>query len=128
MSAGKCPEEILSNSSPSGPFVSNMAQKNKPRKHVSEARKTFSFKRFCHSYVNYGYWKSLFLDPSKLFPTACFLFVVECIINVTVINYVKYTEIDWRAYIQEVEGVLNGTFDYSLLKGKPYFSVSTTIL
>ncbi|KAK6629743.1 hypothetical protein RUM43_003561 [Polyplax serrata] len=94
-----------------------MAQKNKPRKHVSEARKTFSFKRFCHSYINYGYWKSLFLDPSKLFPTACFLFVLECIINVTVINYVKYTEIDWRAYIQEVEGVLNGTFDYSLLKG-----------
>ena len=29
----------------------------------------------------------------------------------------KYTEIDWIAYMQEVEGVKNGTYDYSLLKG-----------
>ena len=27
------------------------------------------------------------------------------------------TEIDWVAYMQEVEGVLNGTFDYSQLRG-----------
>lgn len=27
------------------------------------------------------------------------------------------TEIDWKAYMQEVEGVLNGTLDYKLLKG-----------
>lgn len=27
------------------------------------------------------------------------------------------TEIDWRAYMQEVEGALNGTTDYALLKG-----------
>ena len=27
------------------------------------------------------------------------------------------TEIDWRAYMQEVEGVINGTFDYTKLKG-----------
>ncbi|KAF4519814.1 hypothetical protein B566_EDAN006828 [Ephemera danica] len=27
------------------------------------------------------------------------------------------TEIDWKAYMQEVEGVVNGTFDYSQLKG-----------
>ena len=27
------------------------------------------------------------------------------------------TEIDWRAYMQEVEGVMNGTFDYAHLKG-----------
>ena len=29
-----------------------------------------------------------------------------------VIQGVKYTEIDWIAYMQEVEGVLNGTYDY----------------
>jgi len=34
-----------------------------------------------------------------------------------VIHKVKYTEIDWIAYMQEVEGVKNGTYDYSLLKG-----------
>lgn len=27
------------------------------------------------------------------------------------------TEIDWKAYMQEVEGVLNGTYDYAKLKG-----------
>lgn len=27
------------------------------------------------------------------------------------------TEIDWRAYMQEVEGVINGTFDYTKLQG-----------
>ena len=27
------------------------------------------------------------------------------------------TEIDWEAYMEEVEGVLNGTYDYRFLKG-----------
>jgi len=27
------------------------------------------------------------------------------------------TEIDWKAYMQEVEGVVNGTFDYTQLQG-----------
>ena len=27
------------------------------------------------------------------------------------------TEIDWRAYMQEVEGVINGTYDYTKLGG-----------
>lgn len=27
------------------------------------------------------------------------------------------TEIDWKAYMDEVEGVINGTFDYTQLKG-----------
>ena len=29
----------------------------------------------------------------------------------------KDTEIDWKAYMQEVEGVINGTYDYSKLGG-----------
>ena len=36
-----------------------------------------------------------------------------CKVNIqVVIQGVKYTEIDWIAYMQEVEGVLNGTYDY----------------
>jgi alpha-1,3-mannosyltransferase len=27
------------------------------------------------------------------------------------------TEIDWEAYMQEVEGFLNGTYDYTKLEG-----------
>jgi hypothetical protein len=37
--------------------------------------------------------------------------------NVNVCLMFADTEIDWRAYMQEVEGVLNGTVDYSQLKG-----------
>ena len=43
--------------------------------------------------------------------------VAEFFLNIVVIHRVKYTEIDWRAYMQEVEGVVNGTFDYSQLRG-----------
>merc|ERR1719412_3130882 len=45
------------------------------------------------------------------------LFMAEIVINTLVITKVNYTEIDWVAYMQEVEGVKNGTYDYSLLKG-----------
>lgn len=31
--------------------------------------------------------------------------------------FLKDTEIDWKAYMQEVEGVLNGTFNYNYLRG-----------
>jgi alpha-1,3-mannosyltransferase len=56
-------------------------------------------------------------DPRKLYlPALVFLFA-EVLINAIVIEKVPYTEIDWKAYMQEVEGVLNGTFDYSKLKG-----------
>lgn len=27
------------------------------------------------------------------------------------------TEIDWEAYMEEVEGVINGTYDYTNLRG-----------
>lgn len=37
--------------------------------------------------------------------------------TVSLIFFFSDTEIDWQAYMQEVEGVLNGTLDYSLLKG-----------
>ncbi|XKL64237.1 hypothetical protein PGB90_004323 [Kerria lacca] len=49
--------------------------------------------------------------------TAIILFLFELILNIVIINWVSYTEIDWKAYMQEVEGVINGTFDYSKLKG-----------
>ncbi|XP_068605200.1 dol-P-Man:Man(5)GlcNAc(2)-PP-Dol alpha-1,3-mannosyltransferase [Brachionichthys hirsutus] len=45
------------------------------------------------------------------------LWFVEIGINVWVIQKVAYTEIDWKAYMDEVEGVVNGTYDYAQLKG-----------
>ncbi|KAI5092894.1 dol-P-Man:Man(5)GlcNAc(2)-PP-Dol alpha-1,3-mannosyltransferase, partial [Silurus meridionalis] len=48
---------------------------------------------------------------------AAVLWCVEIGINVWVIQKVAYTEIDWKAYMDEVEGVINGTYDYTQLKG-----------
>ncbi|NXL49124.1 ALG3 mannosyltransferase, partial [Podilymbus podiceps] len=38
-------------------------------------------------------------------------------VNLWVIRRVPYTEIDWKAYMEEVEGFANGTLDYTQLKG-----------
>ncbi|KAM9789622.1 dol-P-Man:Man(5)GlcNAc(2)-PP-Dol alpha-1,3-mannosyltransferase [Neosynchiropus ocellatus] len=45
------------------------------------------------------------------------LWLLEIGINVWVVQKVAYTEIDWKAYMDEVEGVINGTYDYTQLKG-----------
>jgi len=45
------------------------------------------------------------------------LFLLEIFLNIFIIEKTKYTEIDWIAYMQEVEGVVNGTYNYYELKG-----------
>lgn len=45
-----------------------------------------------------------------------FLLVAEFVLNVLIIQKVKYTEIDWVAYMQEVEGYLGGERDYMKLR------------
>lgn len=37
--------------------------------------------------------------------------------NVVFMSCTTDTEIDWKAYMDEVEGVINGTYDYTQLKG-----------
>ncbi|CAH1102086.1 unnamed protein product [Psylliodes chrysocephalus] len=61
--------------------------------------------------------KKLIFDPHFLWPTCLILLLVEFVLNIFIIQKVKYTEIDWIAYMQEVEGFLNGTLDYKELKG-----------
>ncbi|GAB1601083.1 dol-P-Man:Man(5)GlcNAc(2)-PP-Dol alpha-1,3-mannosyltransferase-like [Argonauta hians] len=56
-------------------------------------------------------------DPYFPLPIMVCLFLAEAAVNCFIINRIKYTEIDWRAYMQEVEGVVNGTYDYTELKG-----------
>lgn len=45
------------------------------------------------------------LGSSPIIPDHCFMF------------FTADTEIDWKAYMDEVEGVINGTYDYTQLKG-----------
>ncbi|KAL3861586.1 hypothetical protein ACJMK2_007612 [Sinanodonta woodiana] len=56
-------------------------------------------------------------DPNYPLPIMISLLLGEIAVNIFVINKIKYTEIDWQAYMQEVEGVVNGTYDYMQLKG-----------
>ncbi|XP_031769815.2 lethal(2)neighbour of tid protein 2 [Galleria mellonella] len=67
--------------------------------------------------LTWSYAVSLVMNPIQL-PVAAFLIIVaELIINILVVERVPYTEIDWKAYMQECEGFLNGTLDYSKLRG-----------
>lgn len=72
------------------------------------------------SWLSLDFMARLILDPAFSWVAAIILILVEVVLNVIIIENVKYTEIDWVAYMQEVEGVIgkNGTYDYSLLKGQ----------
>ena len=61
--------------------------------------------------------RCLIFDPEFSGWAALALLAAECVLNVGIILRVPYTEIDWVAYMQEVEGVRNGTYDYALLRG-----------
>lgn len=63
------------------------------------------------------YLKGLVLNPAQLPLVACLIIVAELVLNILVVQRVPYTEIDWKAYMQECEGFLNGTLDYSQLRG-----------
>ncbi|CAG9833463.1 unnamed protein product [Diabrotica balteata] len=71
----------------------------------------------CRKYLEKDYIMKLIFDPHYLWPVCIVLLVFEFLLNFMIINRVKYTEIDWIAYMQEVEGFLNGTLDYKELKG-----------
>ncbi|KAM9005320.1 dol-P-Man:Man(5)GlcNAc(2)-PP-Dol alpha-1,3-mannosyltransferase isoform X1 [Sarcophilus harrisii] len=59
----------------------------------------------------------LLLEPRYTPLVAACLCLAEVGINHWVIRRVAYTEIDWKAYMAEVEGVINGTYDYTQLRG-----------
>ncbi|KAK9876295.1 hypothetical protein WA026_012592 [Henosepilachna vigintioctopunctata] len=70
-----------------------------------------------NQYLNKDFISKLIFDPHYLTATCILLFVFELILNIFIIEVISYTEIDWIAYMQEVEGFLNGTLDYSKLRG-----------
>jgi len=47
----------------------------------------------------------------------CSLLLVELLGGLLILHRVRYTEIDWKAYMQEVQGVLDGDYDYEHLRG-----------
>ncbi|KAH9634177.1 hypothetical protein HF086_001379 [Spodoptera exigua] len=78
------------------------------------------FQDFYHEIMKmftWSYMKGLIVNPAQLTFAALALIAAELIINILVVERVPYTEIDWKAYMQECEGFLNGTLDYSQLRG-----------
>ena len=61
--------------------------------------------------------KNLLFDPNQLLTMGLLCIIAEVFINILIVEKVKYTEIDWKAYMDEVEGFLNGTYDYTQLRG-----------
>lgn len=85
---------------------------------VNVKKSLINFIKSCYKeYVNVNYAKSLIFDPAKLPIVSIGILIVELILNIFIVQRVNYTEIDWIAYMQECEGFLNGTTNYSLLKG-----------
>ena len=85
------------------------------------------FQEYCDKYFNVKFFLSLIFDPARL-PLVSFLIVCfELFINLVIVWEIPYTEIDWKAYMQECEGFLNGTTNYSLLRGE-FFILSLTML
>lgn len=92
-----------------------------PRKDNPNLSLTKKYRKLVSSWVKSNLkWSeitSLLTDPKRLPLVGVFLIILEVFVNIFVIEKVRYTEIDWIAYMQEVEGFLNGTLDYSKLRG-----------
>lgn len=73
---------------------------------------------YIKQYANKDFVIKLLTNPEYLNISCWCLIVIELFLNIFIIQNVKYTEIDWVAYMQEVEGFLNGTLDYKMLKGR----------
>lgn len=89
--------------------------KNKSKDPVPGSK--FGIRKFFKPYLNKQFVENLIFNPHYLYITCIALFIFEVFLNIFIIERVPYTEIDWIAYMQEVEGLLNGTLDYSKLKG-----------
>ncbi|NXX85230.1 ALG3 mannosyltransferase, partial [Urocolius indicus] len=61
--------------------------------------------------------RAVLLEPRYTPLVAACLCLAEGGLNLWVIRRVPYTEIDWQAYMEEVEGFANGTLDYTQLQG-----------
>lgn len=90
---------------------------NKTRSNPRAKNQSNKLQQFYSKYINLEYAKSLLFDASQLQIVSIVILVVELVLNVLVVQNTRYTEIDWKAYMQECEGFLNGTTDYAQLKG-----------
>ncbi|CAO1428297.1 unnamed protein product [Diamesa tonsa] len=75
------------------------------------------FQEYYDKYFNVKFLLSLIFDPATLPFVSILIVLAELVVNLVIVWEIPYTEIDWKAYMQECEGFLNGTTNYSLLRG-----------
>lgn len=85
---------------------------------LKQKKKVNLWKEIQTNYLTLKFAKSIIFDPAQLSWISFIIIFAELFLNIFIVENVKYTEIDWIAYMQEVGGFLNGTLDYSQLKGK----------
>jgi alpha-1,3-mannosyltransferase len=88
---------------------------------LKQKKKVNLWNEFQSNYLTWKFAKSIVFDPAQLSWISFIIIFAELFLNIFIVENVKYTEIDWIAYMQEVGGFLNGTLDYSQLKGKIKF-------
>ena len=54
----------------------------------------------------------LLTNPAQCRTFMILIFLAEIVLNGAIVKFIPYTEIDWKAYMQEVEGYLNGSTNY----------------
>lgn len=106
-----CVEDVLDN-------INNMA--GKPVKLTKNERKSWktTLVNYFNTYCNKQFAYKFFTDPNYIAYVGWILIFIEIFLNIIIIERVKYTEIDWVAYMQQCGEFLNGTLDYTKLKGK----------
>ncbi|KAF9313191.1 dolichyl-P-Man:Man(5)GlcNAc(2)-PP-dolichol alpha-1,3-mannosyltransferase [Podila horticola] len=61
--------------------------------------------------------QELLLNHAHIWKLVSLLFLFEVLLNIVIIKKIAYTEIDWKAYMQEVSGYLKGETNYMKLRG-----------
>lgn len=61
--------------------------------------------------------KRILVTREKFAWIAGLVLLGEVVLNLVIIQYVKYTEIDWVAYTQQIRGFSNGERNYLKLRG-----------
>eukprot|EP00758_Cryptobia_borreli_P003789 Tbor_TRINITY_DN3985_c0_g1::TRINITY_DN3985_c0_g1_i1::g.819::m.819/K03845/ALG3; alpha-1,3-mannosyltransferase len=55
--------------------------------------------------------------PPTILISSRLLLAIDALLCIGIVFFTQYTEIDWKAYMQQVEGFLNGEFVYTNLSG-----------
>ncbi|BGP04032.1 Glycosyltransferase family 58 protein [Rhodotorula toruloides ATCC 204091] len=113
------PQSKPSLSSSSQPTTSSSSRFTEidPSSSRSAAKRTMDGEQSLVSYL-LEHPAALFTDHERCFDlVATAVLLWESVLSVGVVNYIKYTEIDFSTYMQQAQAFLDGERDYSMMKG-----------